>query len=260
MEWIKVLNKHILLEYNDLSDSEFRAWIRIMALCASLDHMPTESQMLTYAHYKTLQSLQKKLNDHSTDLQQVLNKVLIDVQDVIIRRNNWKMKKQELRDSRKNVLKDVPMDVSHIEGNKNKNKKYIKEKKDAVMFVLPEWIPKEPWNGFLEMRKEIKKPLNGRALTLAVNKLSELKKAGHDLGKVLDQSTFGKWQGLYALKEDHGRYSGSTRKAFESQGRSKEQPGTTYPAEYKSDPIPALSEEERLRNIERVKGIVSGIK
>ncbi len=74
--------------------------------------------------------------------------------------------------------------------------------KETVDIALPEWMPKEPWDGFVEMRKEIKKPLTGRAIQLAINKLCDLKKGGHDPGDVLDQSTLGKWQGLFPLKQD----------------------------------------------------------
>lgn len=65
---------------------------------------------------------------------------------------------------------------------------------------IPEWVPREAWDGFIVMRREIKKPLTGRAIQLAINKLQGLKNQGHDPGEVLDQSTLGKWQGLYELK------------------------------------------------------------
>jgi hypothetical protein len=67
---------------------------------------------------------------------------------------------------------------------------------------LPDWIPKESWDGFVDMRKEIKKSLTGRAVKLAINRLEELKAKGHDPGKVLDQSTYSKWQGLFEIKQE----------------------------------------------------------
>ena len=65
---------------------------------------------------------------------------------------------------------------------------------------IPSWIPKEQWDGFIQMRKEIKKPLTGRAVKIAITTLLDLRNRGHDPGKVLDQSTMGKWQGLFELK------------------------------------------------------------
>jgi hypothetical protein len=112
MDWIKVLNRHILLEYNDLRDSEFTAWIKIMALTASLEHEPNREQMLKYVHHATLQSLDDKLMKHSCTLHEVLMKVLCDVHDVSMKREQWKQKKKQQRAVMKTVPGDVPIDVS----------------------------------------------------------------------------------------------------------------------------------------------------
>ena len=112
MDWIKVLNKHVILEYTDLSDSEFRAWITIMSLAAEIEHEPTHEQMLKNVHHKTLTSLQDKLKKHSTSLQDILKKVLIDAQEVADKRKAWRDKKKIKREDRKNVPKEVQGDVS----------------------------------------------------------------------------------------------------------------------------------------------------
>jgi len=65
--------------------------------------------------------------------------------------------------------------------------------------IIPEWVPAEPWAGFVEMRKGMKKPLTARATKLAVAKLAELKAEGHSPGAVLDQSVMQGWQGLFGL-------------------------------------------------------------
>lgn len=69
-------------------------------------------------------------------------------------------------------------------------------------FILPDWIPADAWNGFLEMRKRIKKPLTDRAMTLAVGTLERLRAQGQDPAAVLDQSTLNTWQGLFAVKPE----------------------------------------------------------
>lgn len=68
--------------------------------------------------------------------------------------------------------------------------------------MLPDWIPQEAWNGWVEMRKEVlKKPLKtDRAITLAINTLTRLRDEGNDPAAVLDQSTFQGWQGLFAVR------------------------------------------------------------
>ena len=77
MDWIKVKTNHILYEYRDLRDSEFVAWIKIMALTAQLEHEPTRKQILQFVNYQTLDSLSEKLHTHSIDLSSILHKVLI---------------------------------------------------------------------------------------------------------------------------------------------------------------------------------------
>jgi hypothetical protein len=95
--------------------------------------------------------------------------------------------------------------TSVINNTTAEKKKSSSRKKEMEPFVLPEWIPKEAWDGFVEMRKEIRKPLTGRALTLAINALLDLKNKGNDPGKVLDQSTYCKWQGLFEIKGNGSR-------------------------------------------------------
>lgn len=84
----------------------------------------------------------------------------------------------------------------------------ISEKRKVPDRDFPDWLPSEEWGGFVAMRKKIGKPLSDRAVTLALNKLTELRNEGYDPGKVLDQSTFKDWQGLFPLKDDSPRQSG----------------------------------------------------
>jgi hypothetical protein len=78
-----------------------------------METMPTDKQMLQCAHHKTLTSLQDKLKTHSTTLQDILKKVLIDAQEVVKRREAWKNNKKQYRELNKNVSKDVSKDVTH---------------------------------------------------------------------------------------------------------------------------------------------------
>ncbi len=129
MDWIKVLNRHVLLEYSDLRDSEFVAWIKIMALTAQLEHEPTHEQILVHIHHKTLTSLQDKLKKHSTTLQDVLKKVLIDVQHVVMRRTALKENTQRYRDKQRPVINDDMITSSSTSITKDKSRgreEYIK--------------------------------------------------------------------------------------------------------------------------------------
>lgn len=81
--------------------------------------------------------------------------------------------------------------------------------------TLPDWIPQEAWDGFLEMRKGIKKPLTERGKGMAVRKLDDLRSQGYEPGMVLDQSTFMCWAGLFPLKGERDG-DGASRKTFDA--------------------------------------------
>ena len=58
----------------------------------------------------------------------------------------------------------------------------------------------EALKAFKEMRKKIKKPLTERAEKMLMTELNNLSSDPHIQAKILDQSTFYSWQGVYALK------------------------------------------------------------
>lgn len=67
-------------------------------------------------------------------------------------------------------------------------------------FQLPDEIPQEEWAAFEEMRKRLKKPLTDHARKIAIKTLRQLADEGHPPGKVLNQSIFNGWQGLFPIK------------------------------------------------------------
>ncbi|HUT63570.1 MAG TPA: hypothetical protein VMZ04_06405 [Anaerolineae bacterium] len=66
----------------------------------------------------------------------------------------------------------------------------------------PTWLSKEDWDSFVDHRETIKKPLSEKAKELAIEKLTELRDAGNDPSKVIKQSIFSGWQGLFPLRDD----------------------------------------------------------
>lgn len=80
-------------------------------------------------------------------------------------------------------------------------KRRVKNKSKASAFALPDWVPLEAWQGYVEMRGKSRKALTDRAKHLAVAKLADLKARGHAPLAVLEQSTFNGWAGLFELKE-----------------------------------------------------------
>jgi len=72
-----------------------------------------------------------------------------------------------------------------------------RKKEIAANAVLPDWLPKESWEGFKEMRRNSRYPLKGRSETLALNELAKLRDDGHDPAAVLDHSTMKGYRGLF---------------------------------------------------------------
>jgi hypothetical protein len=66
---------------------------------------------------------------------------------------------------------------------------------------LPDWIPIDAWNGWVEMRMIRKKPLTDRAYNQAISKLDTLRAKGQNITEVLDRSTMNSWTDLYEIKE-----------------------------------------------------------
>jgi len=71
-----------------------------------------------------------------------------------------------------------------------------------VAFVLPDWIPTETWDAFIEMRKRIKKPATDFAKKLIVGKLQKFKTQGQDVVAILEKSITSGWQDVFELKEN----------------------------------------------------------
>lgn len=68
------------------------------------------------------------------------------------------------------------------------------------MIALPAWIDSEAWDGYVEMRRAMKKPMTARAEALVVKTLYTLKDKGHDPNAALDQSTVHNWIDVYEPK------------------------------------------------------------
>ena len=101
-------------------------------------------------------------------------------------------------------IKDIPpvheMHETHAPDAPNTSKihqlttKYIRRE-------LPDCIPADAWNGWVEMRKQRKKPLTDRAYNQAIDKLVAFMAKGQNITEVLDRSTMNGWTDLYEVKE-----------------------------------------------------------
>jgi hypothetical protein len=73
-------------------------------------------------------------------------------------------------------------------------------KPDIKNIRVPDWFPMDAWDGWVEMRKQRKRPLTDRAKERIIRKLEALHTAGHDIGELLDRSTINGWLDIYEPK------------------------------------------------------------
>ena len=67
---------------------------------------------------------------------------------------------------------------------------------------LPDWMPVEPWDDFVAMRRQKGKraPFTVAAAKGIVAELGKLREQGHDAGDVLRQSLVNGWSGVFPIK------------------------------------------------------------
>lgn len=84
--------------------------------------------------------------------------------------------------------------------NQTKNKPKAKTLAQAP-FVLPEWIPQEHWDAWVEARTKKRNAPTDYAKRLAVSKLKNFKERGHSPAQILMTAAFSGWTGLFEPEE-----------------------------------------------------------
>ena len=94
-------------------------------------------------------------------------------------------------------------------------KERVKKVLNKDIYILPEWIDKDTWEAFLEMRRKKRAVPTERAKQLLVKELEKLRGEGHDPNEVLNQSIMRNYTGVFPLKggQDgaHQGHSGARR-------------------------------------------------
>ena len=104
-------------------------------------------------------------------------------------------------DSHRTTKEQGNKGTSSKRGDKSPLRGRGRAREDQIPPQIPEWIPVEPWEAFLAMRKKKRATPTDYATRLLIKKLDELRSEGHDAGSVLDQSTRKNWIDLYPLKD-----------------------------------------------------------
>ena len=129
-----------------------------------------------------------------------------------VEHNGQSAKRRAEDQKRKRDTRKSPQAVRNLSENdadekptREEKRREDKNNKAQAPFVLPDWIPADAWQGFVEMRKKIRAPLTGKALELAVKKLDTLRSEGSDPRAVLENSTMNSYKGLFASSGDKAK-------------------------------------------------------
>jgi hypothetical protein len=127
---------------------------------------------------------------------------------------NTAVTSQELRN---NLAKSAGFTQSNLSNFDNaiKEVKIEAEKKEktSVTLVLPDWVPVDAWESFIEMRKKIRNaPLTERGIRMLLTELGRLRTTGENPERVLNMATMKGWRGLFPVGEN-GNGNGKPRQS-----------------------------------------------
>jgi uncharacterized protein YdaU (DUF1376 family) len=94
------------------------------------------------------------------------------------------------------------------------------QKKNPVVFNLPNWISGDTWKAFIEHRQKLKAPMTNHAKNLMVKKLGKLNGGADD---ILNQSISSGWKGIFEIKtENNNGQQTTTSRAKQHQDKLRE--------------------------------------
>jgi uncharacterized protein YdaU (DUF1376 family) len=80
---------------------------------------------------------------------------------------------------------------------------------------VPDWMPVDAWNDFVESRRKIRKPMTQNAIKLAISTLSKLKSQGNNVQEVIEQSILSGYSGLFPVNKGKQSVADQNRSAVE---------------------------------------------
>lgn len=81
-----------------------------------------------------------------------------------------------------------------------REEKRREEEKQVSKEVLPDWLPADKWQDFVDHRKAIRKPMTDKARERMLRHLADLKAKGHDVVTLMDTAIRSGWQDVYEPK------------------------------------------------------------
>jgi hypothetical protein len=83
------------------------------------------------------------------------------------------------------------------------------QKRENKADLLPVWVDREAWDGFVEMRKRKGWVITDRARNGLLKDLEKLRAQGQDPNACLDKATMNCWRGVYEIRNGGGNGNGN---------------------------------------------------
>jgi hypothetical protein len=96
-------------------------------------------------------------------------------------------------------------------GREEEREKETTKAPPAIAVVLPEWIDRDAWAAYEEMRKKIRKPMTARAREIIIGKLEKFASQGIEPTAVLEQSIANCWQDVFEPRTQTRGSNGTNR-------------------------------------------------
>ncbi|MDP2728978.1 MAG: DUF4373 domain-containing protein [Dehalococcoidales bacterium] len=130
---------------------------------------------------------------------------------VVVIEKREQMRSQYQKTKLKTISSPISSPISDEKTREETLQSKVKKRKEKKSTVkkpdnnLPDWLNKETWDAFLEMRKEKKAPPTDKAKTLLIAELEKLKLAGDNPNEVLNQSIMRNYTGVFPLNKQGGQ-------------------------------------------------------
>lgn len=97
---------------------------------------------------------------------------------------------------------------TETEEETEKKKPARKRAVEGEAFPTPEWVPRELWLDWLQVRRKLRAPATDRALALALRDLTDFRAAGEDPAAVLELAISRGWRGLFRTNRGNNHGTG----------------------------------------------------
>ena len=141
-----------------------------------------------------------------------------------VTQGNKNVTTEKEKDIEKELEKEKEKEKEKVLPKGNNKKKSSKTPKTPQVYYPEDELLNKAFLDFIEMRKQIKKPMTDRAIEIAMDKLKKLATSStsfsesmdNDLAiQILEQSTLNCWQDIYPLKQEKQQKNNNNNNVFD---------------------------------------------